>query len=255
MNSWYRALHAEILKLKHTMALRLVVLIPVGIALLIIAQYISIAHYMPGHHAHTAAKAWFSLGRSTFVFWCLLMLPLFVTLETALLAGLEHNNRQWKHLEALALPRNAHYFGKWSMAVLMVICAHLILLALIPVAGWVLMFAAPTLGIAGVPALGPLVGPVAGSMLASLLMISLQMWVALHWRSFSVAVSVGIFAMVAGFLIGRSHTWGKFYPWSMPMQVFGKDAHNMTVAIWLGSVAGIVVALIGLYDYLRRDTA
>ncbi len=255
MNAWLRAIWAETLKLKHTLAGWMVLLAPLAVAGLIVLQFTAVAHHLEGHHAMpaTPAKAWYSLGKSMFGFWCLMMLPLFVTLETALLAGVEHGNAQWKHLQALPLPRSAHFLGKWSMSVLMVLCSYAFLFALVPVAGWVLMYTAPVFGIAGPPRLGPIVGPVAGSLAACLLLTALQTWIALRWRSFTVVVSVGIVATVCGMLVGRSDTYGKFFPWSMPLQAFSDSAHNASIAVGVGVAGGLFVGALGLADYLRRD--
>jgi hypothetical protein len=256
MNAWVRALRAETLKLKHTLALWMVLLAPLAVACLVVLQFTVVAHHLAGHHASAApAKAWRSLGRSMFGFWCLMMLPLFVTLETALLAELEHGNAQWKHLQALPLPRRVHFLGKWGMAVLMVLCSYLFLFALVPVAGWVLMYTGPALGIAGSPALASLAGPVAGSFAACLLITALQTWIALRWRSFTVVVSVGIVATVCGLLVSRSDTYGKFFPWSMPFQAFSETGHNAAIAIGIGMAGGLIVAALGLFDFLRRDCA
>lgn len=253
MKAWWRAMRAERLKLKHTLALWMVLLAPLAIALLVILQFTAVAHHLHRHVA-TPAQAWYSLAKGMFGLWCLLMLPLFVTLETALLAGLEHGGNQWKHLLALPLPRSAHYLGKLGTAMVMVLCAYLILLALVPVAGWVLTYTAPTWGIAGAPVLAPLAWPIAGSFVACLLMTSLQMWIALRWRSFTVVVSIGFVATVAGFLIGRSDTYGKFFPWSLPLQAFGEHGHNPAIAVSLGVAGGVVVGALGLFDFLRRDS-
>lgn len=253
MNAWWRAFRAERLKLKHTLAPWIVVITPLAIALLVILQFTVVAQHLH-HHAATPAAAWYSLAKTMFGLWCLLMLPLFVTLETALLAGLEHGNEQWKHLQALPLHRSAHYLGKWSAAIAMVLCAYVILLALVPVAGWILTVTAPTWGIAGPPAFASLAGPIAGSFAACLLMTAVQLWIALRWRSFTVVMSVGFVATVAGFLIGRSDTYGKFFPWSMPLQAFGKHGHNAEIAVLIGVVGGLVVGALGLYDFLRRDS-
>ena len=45
--------------------------------------------------------------------WAILALPLFITLETALLAQTEHSEKHWKHLFALAVPRWVYYAAKW----------------------------------------------------------------------------------------------------------------------------------------------
>lgn len=48
--------------------------------------------------------------------WAVFMMPLLITLETALLNGIEHGDRQWKHICALPIPRHALYLAKFVVA-------------------------------------------------------------------------------------------------------------------------------------------
>jgi hypothetical protein len=253
MNTWLRAQRAEMLKLKGTFGLWLVVLMPLAVAILI-----TLTSGHPAPQAKTpsgviSAKVWLDLGDHMFFLWTMLMAPLFVTLQTAWLAGLEDNNRQWKYLLALPLPRSNHYLVKLTTMVAMLLCAYLLLLALVGPAGWILMIAAPKTGFAGLPPLGMLFVPAASSLAASLLLVALQSWIALRWHSFSVAISVGVVATIAGFLLANSK-YGKFFPWSMPAQPFMRHGNDMVFTTWLGVIGGLVVGVLGLYDFLRRDS-
>lgn len=251
MNAWWRAVRAEMLKLKHTLALWMVLIAPLAVVVLIV---IELALNVPSKPSTlTPAQAWQGLGGMIFTLWCLLMLPLFVTLQTALLAGLEHGNAQWKHLLALPVPRSVHYLGKLSVVLGMVVASYALLFILIVPAGFVLMVTTPQMGIVGMPHLGGLVPPVAASLGASLLIAALQTWIALRWRSFTLAVSVGMVATVAGFIIGQSQ-YGRFYPWTLPVQAFVKDGANTGLALALGLVGGLLVAVLGLVDFLRRES-
>lgn len=249
MSAWWRALRAETLKLKHTLALWMVLILPLAVAALTVLTGIFHAPKVP--LSLTPAEAWQSLVHGMFILWCLLMVPLFVTLETALLAGLEHGNQQWKHLLALPVPPGAHYLAKLFVMVLMVLAAYLVLWILILPAGWILMVTAPTHRIAGLPPLGILWQLPAASFGASLLVIALQTWIALRWRSFTLAVSVGIVATVAGFILGQSR-FGKYFPWSLPGEMFHHDG-NVHLALTLGLVGGVLVGALGLADFLRRE--
>ncbi|HET6587399.1 MAG TPA: ABC transporter permease [Oleiagrimonas sp.] len=251
MKAWWRAVRAEMLKLKHTLALWMVLVAPLAVVALIVIEWTLNSPSKPS--TLTPVEAWQGLGRMFFTLWCLLMLPLFVTLQTALLAGLEHGNGQWKHLFALPVPRSVHYLGKLTVVVGMVVASYVLLFILTVPAGFVLMFTAPQMGIVGMPRLGGLVPPVAASLGASLLIATLQTWIALRWLSFTMAVAVGMVATVAGFIIGQSH-YGRFYPWTLPVQAFVKDGAHTGLALALGLVGGLLVAVLGLADFLRRES-
>ncbi|KGI77778.1 ABC transporter permease [Oleiagrimonas soli] len=256
MNALLRALHAETLKLRHTLALWMVLLAPLAIALLMVLEILTV-QARGGHATGKASdpvQAWYNLGRALFSLWTLLMLPLFVTLQAALLAGLEHGNRQWKHLLAMPTPRVVHYLAKLLILAGMVIAAELILLALTPLAGWLLALLSPDAGMHGMPHLGRLLPPVAASLAASALMVAIQGWVALRWRSFTVAVAVGIVATIAGFIIGQSARFGTWFPWTLPIQAFAGTGQHATLAALLGVGGGLMFTALALLDLLLLDS-
>lgn len=185
--------------------------------------------------------------------WTFLMLPLFVTLQSALLAGLEHANQQWKHLLALPLPRDVHYLAKLLALAAMVLLAMTVLLLLTVLGGGLLGVLQPNFGIAGAPPWTFLLTRLPAIFAAALLIIALHTWIAIRWRSFTVAVSTGMIATVAGFLIGQSRSFGHLYPWSLPMQVLAGDGERLQYAVLAGLLGGTLVATLGLEDFLRRE--
>ena len=252
MSALLRALSAESLKMRGTLALWMCLIAPATVVALYVLQ-ITFSRFGQRTGAPDPAAAWFMFAQSILVLWFFLMLPLFVTLQSALLAGLEHGERQWKHLLALPAPRAVHYLAKLLMLVGMVLAAFLVLVALIPAGGLILMLVKPALGLAGWPDWGWLLGRAASGFAACLLIIALQTWVAIRWRSFTVAVSVGMSATVVGFLVGQSERFGHWYPWSMPMQVLASEGRHLGFVLWAGVAGGLLVAAAGLADFLRRE--
>ena len=254
MNALARALSAEVLKLKGTLALWMCLIAPGVVAVLYVLQIwasrLPVAKSIPD-----PAQAWHMYVQSVLGLWAFLMLPLFVTLEAALLAGLEHGDRQWKHLLALPLPRGAHYFAKLVALAGLVALAFLALVALVPLGGMALMVLKPGFGIAGAPPWEFLLRGLANCYAASLLMLAIQCWIAVRWSSFTVAVSVGMSATVMGFLIGQSERFGHWYPWSMPVQVLAGKGQWLEFVVVAGIAGGLVVALLGLLDFRRREFA
>jgi hypothetical protein len=227
---------------------------PAVVALLYVLQIL--ASRLPAHAtAPDPAQAWQVYAQSVLALWAFLMLPLFVTLEAALLAGLEHGDRQWKHLLALPLPRSAHYFAKLAALAGLVALAFLSFFVLVPLGGWALMLLRPGFGIAGAPPWAYLASSLATCYAASLLMLAIQCWVAVRWASFTVAVSVGMSATVMGFLIGQSERYGHWYPWSMPVQVLAGKGQWLEFVVVAGIAGGLLFALLGLLDFRRREFA
>lgn len=251
MSPLARAVSAECLKLRGTLALWMCLIAPATVVLLYVLQ-VSFSKINPKTVADPA-ESWSFFTQSILVLWCFLMLPLFVTLQTALLAGLEHGENQWKHLLALPLPRRVHYLAKALLMAGMVLAGFAILLLLIPVGGGLLLLLKPAFGLRGMPPWAGLLASAAKCFFASGLIVALQTWIAIRWRSFTVAVAVGMSATVIGFLVGQSERFGPWYPWSMPVQVLAGDGQHASFVMVAGLLGGIVVTALGLADFLRRE--
>jgi hypothetical protein len=203
-----RAIHAEQLKLRNTLALWLCLLAPLLVAVLGFA----IIWSNPAMLSQTSVGTRWTVAIKTVMgVWAGMMLPLFVTLESALLAGLEHGNSQWKHLLALALPRAAHYAAKLIALVALVALATTVL-CLLTLAGWLLLTLPADSALTGRPALGTLTGCAVATMLAALPMIAEQFFIAIRWRSFSLAMASGITATMIAMFIPHDGIFGRWFP-------------------------------------------
>lgn len=251
MNVMVRALSAEALKLRGTLALWMSLIAPSLVVGLIVLQLT--IRDIPRPATVTPAEAWEGFMLMALQLWAFLMMPLFITLQSALLAGLEHNSHQWKHLLSLPVPKGVHYVAKLTALLALTSLALLTLGLLLPVGGWVLMQLQPKLGIGGPPPWDMLVTNLPACFAASVLMIAIHTWVATRWRSFTIAVSVGMAATVAGFLIMQSRKYGMYYPWSLPVQVFVGGGEHLRFAVVAGLVGGTLVSLAGTWNFVRRE--
>jgi hypothetical protein len=252
MNALARALSAEALKLKGTLALWMCLIAP-GVVVALYVLQISFAKLPVPATPPDPVAAWTMYSKSVLGLWAFLMLPLFVTLEAALLAGLEHGERNWKHLLAMPLPRGAHYLAKLLALAGLVGLAFLALVALIPLGGLLLPVVKPAFGIAGPPPWAYLLATIGQAYLASLLVVALQCWIAVRWQSFTVAVSIGMSATVMGFLIGQSERFGHWYPWSMPVQVLAGKGQWTDFVMIAGALGFVVAGALALADFRRRE--
>src|SRR5205809_6202072 len=83
------------------------------------------------------------------------MMPLYITLETALIAGLDRSENQWKSLLARPVPRWTLYVAKLIVIVAMTAASTLALPCGILMAGAILPRLQPQCGYAFVPRLDP----------------------------------------------------------------------------------------------------
>lgn len=244
-----RALSAERLKLRGTLALWMCLVAPGLVVAVVVLQLVFSDLRGP---PRPPDEAWERMAQGVMALWAFLMVPLFVTLEAALLGALEHGNHQWQRLLALPLPRSTHYLAKLLTLGTLVLLAQAALVVMIPMGGWVLMVFQPALGLAGAPPWEFLVRTGAAIFVASWLIVSLHTWVALRWRSFAVACGLGMGATVMGFLIGQSAKFGPWYPWSLPVQTMSK-AGVQTGVLALSVAGALLVAALGAWSFAHRD--
>lgn len=250
MKTILRALHAEQLKLKKTLALALCFIAP---ATVIALNTLMTLTRMP---ASGSQKIDFMMwAMINYSFWSILMLPLFITLQAALLAGVEHGNQQWKQLLALPIPKSVHFLSKWLVLWLMNAAATLTIMLLIPASGLLLQAVSSHIQLTGSIPWQKLALISVQLCITSSLMIGIQTFIALRWRSFTVASASGIVATVAGFLIAQSSRFGHFYPWALPVQLFTNPPKHLESALWLGALGGLASLILGAWHFSRREIA
>lgn len=249
--SLVRALRAEMLKAKRTLALWLAPIAPLVIVGLQLAIVLQSQDY---YRQQDVSEAWTHYGGQTVFLWTMLMLPLFITLETALLSNLEHGNQQWKHLFALPIPRAAIYAAKQVSAMALIAVSMVSLYVLMVLSGLGLRLVAPGLGFEAPVPWVEYLQYVALAYLASWLIISIHTWIGLRWHSFVVASAVGIGAMVIAVFLFSSD-WNQWYPWTLPglVQYNLEEGLSFWPQLLLGSVGGVVAALVGGWNVIRRD--
>ena len=242
--SLVRALHAELLKLKRTLAFRVIFVLPMLIALLQFLVILRTKTYARGFNL------WQTHPTNSFQIWAVFMMPLLIALVTALLNGIEHSDKQWKHLFALPVPRYAVYFAKLIVAQGLILTSTLVLGVLTVIVGVAGTYLRPELANAGPVPYVWLLKQVAFVWLASWLIIAIHTWISMRWSGFPIALGAGIGGTFFA-LFAASASLGKYYPWLLPMNIFVDG--RFATALWLGIGGGIVAALVGCVEFTRRD--
>lgn len=254
MRTLLNVFSAETLKLKRTIALRMVVIAPVAVVGLVTFLAANVTTLL----LNPRIELWASLTRLTMIFWAILMLPLYVTLETALVASVDHSENHWKVLLTRPVPRWTFYAVKLFMVATMTGLSMLLLVFGIVMAGLLLPHLQSDLRF-GAPIPWPMIfqkaAEVAG--LASL-MLAIQHWVSLRWRSFTVSLAVGIVGLLLGYGMLFTAQRGSpglaiYCPWSFPMiAVEGRPA-DVTRLLVISAFLATGVSAIGCWEFSRRD--
>ena len=178
------------------------------------------------------------------------MMPLLIALETALLNGIEHSDRQWKHIFALPIPRHVVYVSKVVVAQVLIFISTLILSLLTIVVGIVAVHLRPELANAGPIPLGWFAKYTLLVWAAGWLIIAIHTWISTRWSGFPIPLGAGIGGTFFA-LFAASASVGKYYPWLLPMNLFIDG--RFKAAIVLGIAGGIVATLAGCWEFVRRD--
>jgi lantibiotic transport system permease protein len=246
MISLARALFAELLKLKRTLAFRMIFVLPFLVALLQFFIVWRTRKFAPGFNL------WEVLPKNSLQVWAIFMMPLLITLETALLNGIEHGDKQWKHIFALPVPRHSVYFAKFIVAQALICSSTVILSALTILVGVAGTYIRPELASSGPIPFGWFAKYTALVWIAGWLIIAIHTWISIRWSGFPIALGTGIGGtFFALFAAGAS--LGKYYPWLLPMNVFIEG--RLTAAIVIGAAGGLLAALLGCLEFIRRDVA
>lgn len=244
--SLIRVLHAEMLKLKRTLAFWMIFIAPLLVATL---QFFIIWNQK---RASASFQLWETIPKSALSLWAVFMLPLLITLETALINGVEHGEKQWKHIFALPIPRHAVFTAKLLITQALAAASTLILSALIVVVGLALVRLRPELPHAGAVPYGWILKHAAFVWLAAWLIIAIHNWVSIRWPGFALALGLGIGGTFFA-LFAASARVGKYYPWLLPVNVFVEE--RFAAALLIGAVGGVIASVIGCVEFVRRDVA
>jgi ABC-2 type transport system permease protein len=245
---FFRVLSTECLKLKRTLALWMVLVAPLVTVLLGFV----VAYKNAPVLVRDGKDAWTPLVGQSIRAWTLLMMPLFVTLETALLAGLEHTGKNWKSLLALPAPRWTVYISKLVVTIALLWAAHAVLIGGTIGSALLQKQLHPALNLGQMP-LSPFVVPMATISVSTLLAVAIQHWVSLRWSSHSVAMGFGMCAMFIGVFAAQSQDVGPWFPWSLPIRAVMGGAAGADRITMVAVVGAIVAAGAGCREFVRRE--
>jgi len=252
MKTLILTLGTELIKMRRTIGFWLALLAPLMVGglefLVMVSQGEDMMNFANG-------KPWLWHMKFTLTLWGLFVLPLFVTLETALLAGWEHGNGTWKLLYAQPVPRWMITAAKQFSGLVLLGISHIFLGFAVIGSGLLLRRLNPDLGLDSKAPWLEMLGYCLLIFLISWLIISVHSFISLRWNSFVVAMAAGIVATMSGVFFIQSEAYAPFYPWAMPGLIANKlleDGWPVEQLIW-GIGGGLLMFLISNLYLSRRD--
>lgn len=243
MKAFVRTLGTEWLKLRRTLALWMIVIAPVIVVLL---------QFFIGYDRMKVPEniqAWPMFVQSSCALWAIFMMPLYITLETALLNNIEHSAKSWKQLFALPVPRGTIVTAKMLMSFLMIGSSTVVLSLAIVLFGKLLSFLRPQFLMEGIP-VSLIITKAFLPFVASWLIIAIHSWISARWHGFALSLGIGIGAVFFSVFASGARA-GEFYPWLFPLNALGDE--RSFVALTVGSIGGILFAIFATWDITRRD--
>jgi ABC-2 type transport system permease protein len=195
---------------------------------------------------------WIMFSSSAAGIWAYFMLPMTVTALTVLAAQIEHGPKSWNHLLALPLPRWRIFASKSAVVMLLVAAMTVGLWLVLPLTG----AAAEALGtkLSGVYDWTGTARLLSRMFAGATLMIVLQLWMALRFRSFVPPLVLGIGGTFVGVAAtGSEH--GIWFPWLIPTNALASDPARADIALGIGLFGGLAAAALMLVDLSRRELA
>ncbi len=203
-----RLCQIELLKIRRSLVLLMTLACPVAVVVLVFAMNLR------GASPQTMGPdQWTMLWASVSAMWSWFMLPLYIALSTSLINGNEHRNQTWRLMLSLPITRVELYAAKAVVAILLMLGAHVAMLASTA-------FAICVLGAFGYRidgAFPPLSSAVLwAAPVAALPMLLLQHAVSWRIRSIVPPLAISVVATFAAIQIGSSEYW-PWLPWTYPL--------------------------------------
>lgn len=247
---YIRAMKAEFLKSKRTLALALAIIAPFTVVLLNFLMYLDRDQlYGP---EDISAWDWYIQGN--FAIWVVLMLIMYITLITALINYIEHSNNTWKKLFSLPISKFSIYFSKLTIATVLILLSHILFGILIITSGLLLSLLNKNLGLDGKIAWDALINSLIYSFIGSIAIIGFHHWVSIRWTNIIVAFGVGMVILIANFIIFPSADYAPYFPWAYShlLLVVGEEFNK--IQIILSSIGFfLLTSILGFLDLRRKE--
>ena len=255
MNTFTRTLSTETLKMKRTLGFWLALLAPLVVACLEALTMGAQGQEMMESFAN--GEPWLWHMKFTLTLWGIFVLPLFVTLETALLAGWEHTNGTWELLFTQPVPRWMLVGVKQASGLIILGISHIILPFAVVLSGILLGRLQPELGLVSpIPWLEMLGYSLLIYLIANLI-IAIHSFIALRWKNFVIAMGAGVMATMSGVFFISSEKYAPYYPWAMQGLVANKLMENgwPVSQLIMGIGGGLLITIAANLYLTRRDLA
>ncbi len=243
-------MQTEMLKLRRSSILAVALLFPLGLFVVSLLTCLLVVTPQDG----ASWRGWVTM---TLWPWSTFLLPMMSCLLATLMWNMEHQNQQWKQLNALPVARWKHMAAKQLLLAGLVGLGHLLLALCFCLGGFVVQGLRPALSFQNPEpffALSLLV-PV---FLATWALLAVHSWLAARFTQLSVNLGLGIVGVVLVGAVQMRPAMARYYPWAMPSLCYGDFVNPQIGSGWaMASVSlGVALVLMALacWDMQKRES-
>lgn len=241
---FWRALRAEVAKLKRGRVLFPVLLAPV---LILVLQYLNfLVRY--DQVVRPGDRPWTIFVAQHMTMWAVLMLPVLAAVLASMVSGVEHSNNHWKHVLALPVRREHLYLAK-------LLLVYLLLIASTAVLGLGMLISAALLSDLGEMPGWQLPKMLIAPLLGIVAVLTIQLWLSTRSHNEAVPLAVGVCGTILAVFFAQSPLT-RWFPWVYPwlaLPVPLNDPSEVLTFMLASAAVGSVCLLAGLRDFVRRD--
>lgn len=243
--------HAELIKLRNTLAILVSIGVPFFLALINFIIY-----YSDGDKLVVAnANPWPGFIFQAHKFWAGLLLSLTIILNAALINAIEHSNNTWKRIYSLPVSKASIYFSKLLAFLLLNLATAISFTLFIHLLGSLLIIFKPALAFQDFSSLfKESIMLSIRMMLASSFIVAFQFSLSFRFRSFVLPIVIGFCLTVAAGIANHSQHVN-LIPYAYPsLSLYnGKLLIGWDSYTTFGIVLFAVISLIGFWESSQRE--
>ncbi|MGM8216745.1 ABC transporter permease [Bacillaceae bacterium W0354] len=164
-----------------------------------------------------------------------------IVILTSFMASIENETNSWKQLIALPISKWSVYLSKFTVLISLFLLSSLLLTIFSLLYGLSLDLGDE------IPYL-PLIKNSFYPFLAAVPILALQLWVATISQNQAIPTTLGIIGFI---LTYSSYELPDWLIWKWPLLI--NEWNEPMINVWLGLVVGMLLYVIGMFDFMRRD--
>lgn len=240
-----KAFRAELLKLKHSKILNIVMFVPLFFVILGFSNFLRYRELF----TEKGQNVWQQIYTQSSMFYGLFLIALFITIIMAILVRIENSEDNFKRILTLPVKRSDIYISKLTVGCGIVFLNLVIFMILTIVAG---VITAPSS--VSMP-MNLIYSPML-CFIASLPVIAIQYYLSMKFSNIAIPLGVGVVFSLPSILINNTKYWILF-PWTYPGRAllnganmsfdFSSSMYIMAIIVFMAFV------LIGMYEFNNKD--